>query len=99
MANYDIFDENYYLSQYPFVQQGIDRGIISFGKEHFEKFGQKLGFTEVSRYYDENNYLANNPAVAAAVSSGAFPSGLDHFIQFGWKVLSIHCLTTMNRFI
>jgi len=52
MANYDIFEENYYLSKYPFVQQGIDRGIISSGKEHFEKFGQKLGFTEVSRYYD-----------------------------------------------
>jgi len=81
------------------VQQGIDRGIISSGKENFEKFGQKLGFTEVSRYYDENYYLANNPAVAAAVSSGVFASGLDHFIQFGWKVLSIHRLTTMNRFI
>jgi hypothetical protein len=85
MGNYDIVDENYYLSKYPFVQQGIDRGIISSGKEHFEKFGQKLGFTEVSRYYDENYYLANNPAVAAAVSSGAFASGLDHFIQFGWE--------------
>ncbi|MEG4630646.1 hypothetical protein QUB56_13675 [Microcoleus sp. AR_TQ3_B6] len=85
MANYDIFDENYYLSKYPFVQEGIDRGIISSGKEHFEKFGQKLGFTEVSRYYDENYYLANNPAVAAAVSSGSFASGLDHFIQFGWE--------------
>ena len=85
MANYDIFDENYYLSKYPFVQQGIDQGIISSGKEHFEKFGQKLGFTEVSRYYDENYYLANNPAVAAAVSSGSFASGLDHFIQFGWE--------------
>lgn len=85
MANYDIFDENYYLTKYPFVQEGIDRGIISSGKEHFEKFGQKLGFTEVSRYYDENYYLANNPAVAAAVSSGAFASGLDHFIQFGWE--------------
>ena len=83
MANYDIFNENYYLSKYPFVQQGIDRGIISSGKEHFENFGQKLGFTEVSPYYDENYYLPNNPAVAAAVSSGAFASGLDHFIQFG----------------
>ncbi|MEG4021777.1 hypothetical protein [Microcoleus sp. S13C4] len=85
MANYDILDENYYLTKYPFVQQAIDQGIISSGKEHFEKFGQKLGFTEVSRYYDESYYLANNPAVAAAVSSGAFASGLDHFIQFGWE--------------
>lgn len=85
MAKYDIFDENYYLTKYPFVQQGIDRGIVSSGKEHFEKFGQKLGLTEVSRYYDENYYLANNPAVAAAVRSGAFASGLDHFIQFGWE--------------
>jgi hypothetical protein len=50
MANYDIFDQNYYLAKYPFVQESIDRGIISFGKEHFEKFGQKLGLTEVSQY-------------------------------------------------
>jgi hypothetical protein len=35
---------------YLFVQQGIDRGIISSDKEHFEKFGQKLGLTEVSQY-------------------------------------------------
>jgi hypothetical protein len=28
MANYDIFDENYYLAKYPFVQESIDRGII-----------------------------------------------------------------------
>ena len=99
MANYHILDEKYYLSKYPFVQQGIERGIISSGKEHFENFGQKLGFTEVWSYYDENYYLANNPAVAAAVSSGAFASALDRFIQFGWKVLSIHRLTAMNRFI
>jgi hypothetical protein len=85
MANYDIFDENYYLAKYPFVQESIDEGIISSGKEHFQKIGQKLGLTEVSRYYDESYYLANNPEVATAVSSGAFASGLDHFIQFGWE--------------
>ena len=85
MANYDIFDENYYLTKYPFVQESIDEGIISSAKEHFEKIGQKLGLTEVSRYYDESYYLANNPAVAAAISSGAFTSGLDHLIQFGWE--------------
>ena len=29
MANYAIFDEQYYLSQYPWLKPAIDAGIIS----------------------------------------------------------------------
>lgn len=83
--NYDIFDEQYYLKKYPFVQLGIDQGIVSSGLEHFQRFGQASGFTEVSRYFDESYYLANYPDVANAVNAGFFSSGLDHFIQFGYE--------------
>ena len=49
MTNYDIFDEPYYLAQYPWVKPAIDAGIIKSGREHFEKFGQAGGLTKVSR--------------------------------------------------
>ncbi|MBE9093734.1 hypothetical protein [Tychonema sp. LEGE 07203] len=88
--NYDIFDEQYYLSQYPWLKPAIDAGIINSGKEHFEKFGQAGGLTAVSRYFDEETYLAQNPDIAPLVRTAnnpnaPFASGLDHFIQFGYE--------------
>ena len=59
MTNYDIFDEPYYLSQYPWVKPAIDAGIIKSGREHFEKFGQAGCLTKVSRYFDEETYLSS----------------------------------------
>ena len=89
MTNYEIFDEPYYLSQYPWVKPAIDAGIIKSGREHFEKFGQAGGLTKVSRYFDEETYLAQNPDIARLVRTpnnpnAPFASGLDHFIQFGY---------------
>ncbi len=90
MANYDIFDEQYYLSQYPWLKPAIDAGIIKSGLEHFQKFGEAAGLTKVSRYFDEETYLAQNPDIAALVrtpnnQNAPFASGLDHFIQFGYE--------------
>ncbi len=88
MANYAIFDEKYYLSQYPWIQPAIDAGVIKSGREHFEKFGQAAGLTKVSRYFDEATYLAGNPDLAPFVRTvnpnAPFATGLDHFIQFGY---------------
>ena len=88
MANYTIFDEQYYLSQYPWVKPAIDAGIIKSGKEHFKKFGREAGLTKVSRYFDEDTYLAGNPDLQPFVKTvnpnAPFASGLDHFIQFGY---------------
>ena len=90
MTNYDIFDEKYYLSQYPWLKPAIDAGIIKSGREHFEKFGQAAGLTKVSRYFDEETYLAQNQDIAPFVrttnnQNRPFASGLDHFIQFGYE--------------
>ena len=88
MANYAIFDEQFYLASYPWVKPAIDAGVIKSGREHFEKFGQAGGLTKVSRYFDENAYLAGNPDLAPFVKTvnpnGPFATGLDHFIQFGY---------------
>jgi hypothetical protein len=90
MANYTIFDEQYYLAQYPWVQPAIDAGVIQSGRDHFEKFGQAAGLTQVSRYFDEATYLAGNPDIAALVRTpnnpnAPFATGLDHFIQDGYE--------------
>jgi hypothetical protein len=89
MANYAIFDEQYYLASYPWVKPAIDAGAIKSGREHFEKFGQAAGLTKVSRYFDENTYLTVNsdirPFVRTVNPNGPFASGLDHFIQFGYE--------------
>ena len=90
MANYAIFDEKYYLAQYPWVKPAIDAGVIKSGLEHFQKFGEAGGLTKVSRYFDEATYLAGNPDIAALVRtpnnpSAPFATGLDHFIQYGYE--------------
>ncbi|MEZ2225670.1 calcium-binding protein [Microcoleus sp.] len=90
MASYDIFDEKYYLWQYPWLKPAIDAGIIKSGREHFEKFGQAAGLTKISRYFDEDTYIAQNQDIAPFVRTAnnqnrPFSSGLDHFIQFGYE--------------
>ena len=88
MANYAIFDEKYYLSQYPWIKPAIDAGIVKSGLEHFQKFGQAAGLTKISRYFDEATYIAGNPDIAPFVRTvnpnAPFATGLDHFIQFGY---------------
>ncbi|MEG4337504.1 calcium-binding protein [Microcoleus sp. D3_18_C2] len=88
--NYDIFDEQYYLSQYPWLKPAIDAGIIKSGREHFEKFGQAAGLTKISRYFDEETYLEGNPDLKPFVRTpnnpnAPFATGLDHFIQYGYE--------------
>ena len=88
MANYAIFDEQFYLASYPWIKPAIDAGVIKSGREHFEKFGQAGGLTKVSRYFDENAYLASStdlrPFVRTVNPNAPFATGLDHFIQFGY---------------
>jgi hypothetical protein len=90
MANYAIFDEQYYLSQYPWLKPAIDAGIIKSGREHFEKFGQAAGLTKISRYFEEDTYLERNPDLKPFVRTpnnpnAPFATGLDHFIQYGYE--------------
>ena len=89
MANYAIFDEQYYLASYPWLKPAIDAGIIKSGREHFEKFGQAGGLTKISRYFDEDTYLEGNPDLKPFVRTvnpnAPFATGLDHFIQYGYE--------------
>jgi hypothetical protein len=90
MANYAIFDEQYYLASYPWVKPAIDAGVIKSGLEHFQKYGQAGGLTKISRYFDESTYLDGNRDIAPFVRTpnnpnAPFATGLDHFIQQGYE--------------
>lgn len=81
--SFAIFNENYYLSNYPDVEAAVDAGGFSTGLEHFQIFGLAEGRVLVSPFYDEQLYLRANPDVEAAVASGGFRSGLQHYIENG----------------
>lgn len=95
--NYDIFNEEYYLKRYPFITEAIEQGVVASGLDHFQQFGQALGYVEVSRYFDEEFYLVHYPDVANAVNSGLVNSGLDHLIQFGYNEGRIHLSSDYNE--
>lgn len=78
-----IFDENFYLSNYPDIKAAVDAGGFTSGLEHFEQNGLSAGRVLVSPLYNEESYLQANPDVAAAVATGDYSSGLQHFILSG----------------
>lgn len=78
-----IFNESYYLSNYPDVQAAVNARVVSSGLEHFRAVGITEGRTLVSPAFDEQIYLQRNPDVAEAVRNGIFKSGLQHFIISG----------------
>lgn len=81
--SFAIFDESYYLSNYPDVAAAVKAGTVASGLQHFQQFGLAEGRVLVSPFYKEESYLQTNPDVAAAVNAGTIKSGLQHFIQSG----------------
>lgn len=81
--SFAVFNESFYLTNNPDVQQAVNAGIFTSGLSHFQTFGLGEGRVRVSPFYDEATYLLNNPDIAAAVSNRALTSGLQHFIALG----------------
>ena len=82
-----LFDEQFYLSQYPDVAAAVRAQQIPSGKQHFLTAGIREGRTAISRFYSapylETEYRQAYPDVDAAIRSGALASGLQHYIQSG----------------
>lgn len=81
--SFAIFDENFYLANYPDVRAAVQARAFSSGLQHFQQYGLAEGRTRVSPFYIEQLYLLNYLDVANAVRSGAFKSGLQHYINYG----------------
>lgn len=82
MAMLALFDESFYLAQYPQVAAAVANKTFRNGFEHFALFGQYEGLNPSAKF-DNQLYLALNPDVAEQVSNGVFRSGFDHFIKRG----------------
>lgn len=78
----NLFDERFYLYQYPDVAAAVGQGAFSSGFNHFQTFGQ-FEKRNPSGLFTEDYYLANNPDVAQAVANGGFDIALDHFLLHG----------------
>jgi len=77
-----LFDEKFYLAQYPQVAAAVQNKTVRNGFEHFAKFGQFEGLNPSDRF-DNKLYLAINSDIADQVAKGVFRSGFDQFIKQG----------------
>jgi hypothetical protein len=73
-----MFDEHYYLTEYPNVAAAVKAGEFATGYDHYIEYGQYEGYSP-SPYWDESYYLQENPDVAAAVRAGTISSGFMHY--------------------
>ncbi|MGL5082897.1 MAG: vanadium-dependent haloperoxidase [Microcoleaceae cyanobacterium] len=78
----DLFGEDFYLTLYPDVAQGIQAGQFSSGLDHYLQAGQVEG-RQPGAFFSETYYLNLYPEISVAVDLGDFVSGLDHYLQFG----------------
>ncbi|HEY9297263.1 MAG TPA: hypothetical protein VIQ31_13010 [Phormidium sp.] len=81
--SFAIFNESYYLSNYPDVQAAVNARVFNSGLDHFRAVGLSEGRTLISPAFDEATYLERNPDVAEAVRNRVFQSGVQHFVLVG----------------
>lgn len=77
-----LFDEHYYLTEYPNVAAAVADGEFATGYDHYIEYGQYEGYSP-SPYWDEAWYLQENPDVAAAVKAGTVSSGFMQYYLYG----------------
>ena len=78
-------DENWYLREYPDVDEAVRAGIFKSAKHHFvqnEYFeGRRPGYCEV----DEDWYLLTYPDVSSAIDAKLLASATEHFHLSGYE--------------
>ncbi|PSO48865.1 MAG: hypothetical protein BRC33_08475 [Cyanobacteria bacterium SW_9_44_58] len=86
-----FFDEQFYLSNNPDVENAVENGVFDSGFDHFLEFGlqENRAPNETLTFFTEETYLEENPDVEEAVNNGVFDSALDHFLSFGVNELEV----------
>ncbi len=77
-----LFDEHWYLQEYPNVAAAVAAGQYATGYDQYVKYGQYEGYSP-SPFWNESWYLQQNPDVAAAVRAGKVSSGFMQYYLFG----------------
>jgi hypothetical protein len=78
-------DEEWYLSQYPDVAEGIRNGTVTSAKGHFLHDGYFEGRIPFPIAVDEAWYLEQNPGVAEYIARGELVSAQQHFNDNGYR--------------
>ena len=68
------FDEDWYLSTYPDVEEAVRAGKFASGWAHFRADGYLEGRLGSQPAVDEEWYLSTYPDIANAVLQAAFPA-------------------------
>ncbi len=76
------FNESFYLTNNPDVNQAVNQGVFASGQQHFDLHGAKE-LRNPNTLFDMTYYSAQNPDVAAAVSAGVFQNVFEHFLYHG----------------
>jgi hypothetical protein len=78
-------DEEWYLRQYPDVEEAIRSGTFKSAKHHFLQNGyfegRRPGYCQV----DEDWYLLTYPDVASAIDAELLMSATEHFHSSGYE--------------
>jgi hypothetical protein len=78
-------DEAWYLTRYPDVREGIERGDFSSASEHYIKVGYYEHRMPRDIVVDEDWYLEQYSDVRDAVAKNVFTSAQAHFATAGFK--------------
>jgi hypothetical protein len=79
------FDEDWYFTTYPDVQDAVNQGVFPSGWVHFRMVGYLEGRFGCQPVVDADWYLNTYPDIAQAMLEGKVTSALDHFIKFGYQ--------------
>lgn len=76
-----LWDESFYLNEYPDVAQQVASGRFNSGLQHFQAIG-KFEQRDPSVLFETEFYLSSYPDVARAVTQGQ-TTAIDHFLNNG----------------
>ncbi len=78
-------DEEWYLQQYPDVEEGVARGASASAREHYRNCGYLEARLPSEPVVDEEWYKAAYGDVATGIRQGKFPDAKSHYIQNGYR--------------
>lgn len=77
-------DEDWYLREYPDVEEAIRSGVFKSARHHFIENGYLEGRKPAYCTVDEDWYLAQYPDVSSAIEANAVLSADEHFHASGY---------------
>jgi hypothetical protein len=79
-----VFDEAWYLAEYPDIADAVDAGEVKSPRHHFVESGYFEGRLPRPLDIDETWYLTAYPDVAEGIARGEIQSPRQHFLEHGY---------------